>query len=297
MMNWDDLKIFLAVAEAPSMRAAAKSLRVSHSTVSRRIDALEKKLVARLFDRMPEGYRLTPAGYDLLPIAQELREKVDSYSLKVLGRDTELEGQINVTMPDVVAVAVLMPYIAEFHSLYPSIIVKIDDSPEIFDLNRREADIALRFTNEPPEQLIGRRIANAHQAVYAHKDYVARHDLSDPECGARWVAWGEPEIAPAWISATPYPHFKIAGHFNNALIQKEAVRQQMGIGRLPCAIMDAEECFVRLTEPVPSLDFWVLTHRDLRSTARLRVFREFLFSKAGELARRFTGQGNQPEQN
>lgn len=291
-MNWDDLKIFLAVAEAPSMRTAAKNLRVSHSTVSRRIEALEKQLAARLFDRTPEGYRLTPAGVDLLPISQELREKVDAYGLKVLGRDTELEGQINVTMPDTVAVAVLMPYFAEFQSLYPEITLKIDDSIEVYDLNRREADIALRFTNEPADHLIGRRIGKAYQAAYAHKDYAKKHDFTDPHCTARWLGWGTPEDHPAWITSSPFPHLKLAGHFNNPLIQREGVRQQMGIGFLPCAIMDGDKNFVRLSEPQPSLDFWILTHRDLRSTERLKVFRDFIFSKASELALRFNGNSS-----
>jgi len=289
-MNWDDLKIFLAVAEAPSMRTAAKNLRVSHSTVSRRIEALEKQLAARLFDRMPDGYKLTPAGKDLLPISQELRERVDAYGLKVLGRDTELEGQICLTMPDAVAVAVLMPYFAEFQNLYPEITLKIDDSIEVYDLNRREADIALRFTNEPADHLIGRRIAKAHQAVYAHSEYAAKHELSDPNCTAGWLGWGLPEEKPDWIQLSPYPHLKLAGHFNNPLIQKEAVRQKMGVGYLPCAIMDGDPAFVRLSEPKPSLDFWVLTHRDLRSTERLKVFREFIFSKATELADQFAGK-------
>lgn len=271
------------------MRTAAKNLKVSHSTVSRRVETLEKKLAARLFDRLPEGYRLTPAGRDLLPIAQELREKVDAYSLKVLGRDTDLEGQICVTMPDVIAVEIFVSLIAEFHRQYPGITVRIDDSIEIYDLNRREADIALRFTNHPPEHLIGRRIANAHQAVYAHRDYAAAFDFTDPNCDAQWVAWGEPAENPAWIAESRFPNLGMAGHFDSPLIQREAVRQKMGIGRLPCAIMDRYNEFVRLTQPEPSLDFWVLTHRDLRDTARLRVFREFIFSRAEELAQMFRG--------
>lgn len=290
-MNWDDLKIFLAVAEAPSMRMAAKNLRVSHSTVSRRIDALESKLAARLFDRLPEGYKLTPAGRDLLPISQELREKVDAYSLKVLGRDTELEGTICVTMPDVIAIEIMMPYIAEFQQLYPDIMVRIEASMEVFDLNRREADIAFRFTNEPPEHLIGRRVASAHQAVYAHKDYATQHDFNDPACEAKWIGWGQPVEAPAWIATSPFPHLKMANYFDNPLIQREAVRQKLGLGFLPCAIMDKDGDFVRLTAPAPSRDFWVLTHKDLKDTARLRVFREFIFSKAGEFSRLFSGEG------
>ncbi len=291
-MNWDDLKIFLAVAEAPSMRMAAKTLRVSHSTVSRRIEALESKLAARLFDRLPEGYVLTPAGRDLVPVSQELREKVDAYSLKVMGRDTELEGTICVTMPDVIAVEVIMPYIAEFQQLYPDIMIRIEASMEVLDLNRREADIAFRFTNEPPEHLIGRRVATANQAVYVHKNYAARHNFNDPDCAATWIGWGEPVDAPKWIATSPYPHLKMSNHFNNPLIQREAVRQQLGIGFLPCVIMDSDPSLIRLTKPVPSRDFWVLTHKDLKDTARLRVFREFIFSKAGELSRKFGGGPN-----
>lgn len=289
-MKWDDLKIFLAVAEAPSMRVAAKTLHVSHSTVSRRIEALEKQLAARLFDRMPDGYKLTLAGHDLLPIAQELREKVDAYGLKVLGRDTDLEGQICVTMPDSVAVAVLMPYFAEFQAVYPDITLKIDDSIDVYDLNRREADIALRFTNEPAEHLIGRCVAKAYQAVYAHADYAKKHDFSSADSQAKWIGWGSPEENPSWIKSSPYPHLQMAGHFNNPLIQREAVREKMGLGNLPCAIMDNDPSFVRLTKPKPAVDFWILTHRDLRSTERLRVFREFIFSKADELKALFRGE-------
>lgn len=271
------------------MRMAAKDLRVSHSTVSRRIEALEGKLGARLFDRLPEGYKLTPAGIDLLPISQELRSQVDAYSLKVLGRDTELEGQICVTMPDVIAVEVMMPYIAEFQSLYPAITVRIDDSYEVYDLNRREADIAFRFTNEPPEHLIGRRVATAYEAVYGHKDYVTQHDPNAQTSTARWVGWGLPEDNPEWITNSPFPNLKMACHLNNPLLQKQAVTRQMGLGYLPCAIMDNEPDLVRLTDPTPVRDVWVLTHRDLRDTARLRVFREFIFSKAAELTVRFRG--------
>lgn len=289
-MNWDDLKIFLAVAEASSMRMAAKTLRVSHSTVSRRIEALEKSLGARLFDRLPEGYQLTAAGVDLLPISQELRDQVDAYSLKVLGRDTELEGQICVTMPDIVAVEVMIPYIAEFQSLYSNISVRIEDSYEVLDLNRREADIAFRFTNEPPEHLIGRRIATVFDAVYAHKDYLKEHNPSAPESTARWVGWGMPETKPEWIKSSPYPDLKLAGHFNNPIIQKQAVINKLGLGYLPCLVMDNVPDIVRISEPKPATDFWVLTHKDLRDTARLRVFREFIFSKAKELSVRFEGK-------
>lgn len=294
-MNWDDLKIFLAVAEAPSMRAAAKAIRVSHSTVSRRIDSLESSLNTRLFDRLPEGYSLTNAGHELVPVAQKMRGNIDTYQLKLLGRDADLQGHITITMPDSVAVSFLMPIIAEFQAKYPQIIVKIDDSTAIFDLTRREADIALRFTNTPPEHLIGRKIGAMYQATYASASYIEDHKPEDVNTTARWVAWGQPETNPAWIARSPYPHLPIAGHYDNPLIQREAIRNNVGLGYLPCAIMEGDPCFVRLSEPEPQMDFWVLSHPDLKATARLKVFREFLFKRADKIAAILRGDHQQQD--
>ncbi|WP_262696219.1 LysR family transcriptional regulator [Kordiimonas aquimaris] len=290
MMNWDDLKIFLAVAEAPSMRAAAKTLRISHSTVSRRIDSLESNLSARLFDRLPEGYKLTTAGRDLVPVAQQLRQEVDAYHLKTLGRDKGMEGNITLTMPDAIAISCLMPIIAAFQQKHPAITIKIDDSASIYDLNRREADIALRVTNAPSPHLVGRKLGTVYQAVYASRTYLEKTNPNDPASDAKWIGWGTPEDNPAWIARSPYPHLALSGHYDNALIQREAVRNDMGLGYLPCILMDDDDSFVQLSEPVPSMEFWVLTHRDLKETARLKAFRDFIFEHAPTLSKRFRGK-------
>lgn len=272
------------------MRAAAKALRVSHSTVSRRIDSLESNLSARLFDRLPEGYKLTTAGHDLVPIALQLRQQVDAYQLKTLGRDKDMEGNITLTMPDAIAVSCLMPIIAEFQKKHPSITIKIDDSENIYDLNRREADIALRITNDPSPHLVGRKLGTIYQAVYASRTYLEKTDPNDPTSDAQWVGWGTPEDNPAWVARSPYPHLTLAGHYDNALIQREAVRNDMGLGYLPCILMDDDDTFIRLSEPQKSMDFWVLTHRDLKETARLKAFRDFIFEHATALSTRFTGK-------
>lgn len=275
------------------MRAAAKKLGVSHSTVSRRIDSLESQLSARLFDRLPDGYQLTKAGRELLPIANELRQSVDAYHLKVLGRDTELEGTITVTMPDAAAITFLMPYIAEFQRQYPGILVKIDDSFAVYDLTRREADIAMRFTNAPPEHLIGRKIGTVYHAVYATQAYIDTHQPMAANSTAQWIAWGLPTERPDWIAKSPFPNLAIASYFDNVMIQKEAVRNNMGLGFMPCPMVDADPEFVRLTTPEPSFDFWILTHQDLRATARLKVFRQFFFERATEISALLRGGGYQ----
>ncbi|MEX0298275.1 MAG: LysR family transcriptional regulator [Kordiimonas sp.] len=279
-MNWDDLKIFLAVAEAPSMRVAAKNLKVSHSTVSRRIETLEADLEVRLFDRMPDGYQLTDAGRELMPIALNTDENLNTFGRHVAGRDDELKGQVCVTMPDAAAKSLLMPHLQDFMTEYPDIQIKVNDSFELFDLSRREADVAIRFTNSPPEHLIGRKIGTVYQAVYATREYLEQHNPERPDSTAKWVAWGTPDERPSWIKKSPFPHLGVAGHFNNVILQYEAVKSHMGLGYFPCMLV-TDESLVRLSEPVsePQYDVWLLSHRDLRAAARMRSFRQFVIDR------------------
>lgn len=289
-MNWDDLKIFLAVAEAPSMRIAAKNLKVSHSTVSRRIDALESDLGVRLFDRMPDGYRLTQAGDELLPTALTMEESLHTFGRSVAGRDDELKGQVCVTIPDVIVVTYFMTMFADFMAEYPDIQLKVHDSFEVFDLSRREADVAIRFTNSPPEHLIGRKLGNLHQAVYASADYLAEHNPSAPDSKAKWIAWGQPDERPAWIERSPFPHLGVAGHFNNMMIQYQATKQGVGLGYFSCVLGDADPDLVRISDPKPTMDVWLLSHRDLRAAGRMRAFRQFMIKRQPEIAAALAGE-------
>jgi DNA-binding transcriptional LysR family regulator len=289
-MNWDDLKIFLAVAEAPSMRIAARKLCVSHSTVSRRIDGLEERLAARLFSRTADGYVLTRAGEELLPVATAMEEKLYGFERQVAGRDEMLEGEVCVTVPDAVVVTYLMPFFIEFMEKYPAIRLKVADSFELFDLSRREADVAIRFTNSPPDHLIGRQLGTLYQAVYATREYLARHDPRAPGSGARWVGWGQPTDHPAWTEQTPFPDLPVACHFDNVLLQLEAVRLGAGLGYLPCVMADGDESLVRISEPGgPAYGAWMLSHRDLRAAARMRVFRQFIASRIPQISAAFAG--------
>jgi DNA-binding transcriptional LysR family regulator len=288
-MNWDDLKIFLAVAEAPSMRVAAKSLKVSHSTVSRRIESLEEDLGVRLFDRMPDGYKLTQSGEELLPVAKSTDADLHTFGRTVAGRDDELKGQVCVTIPGVIPVKYFMAHFMEFARQYPEIQLKIHDSFEVFDLSRREADVAIRFTNNPPEHLIGRKLGKMYQAVYARRDYIDRHDPAAADSDAKWIGWGTPEERPTWIEKSPFPHLGVAGHFNNMVIQFEAAKAGMGLGYFSCILGDTDPDLVRLSEPKPQMDVWLLSHRDLRAAARMRAFRQFIIQRQPEIEAALAG--------
>lgn len=277
-MDWDDLRIFLAVARRGSVRAAADALDVNHSTVSRRIRAFEKKLGVRLFERLPTGYVTTPSGEDMLQAALRLERDILALERQVLGRDTQLTGDLRVTMPDVLATKLLMPDLTSFAQTYPGIDLEVIVSDENFNLTKREADVAIRLTNDPPEHLVGRRLFTHSIAVYATVNYLAQHEPGHVPSSLEWIGWGDVGRDPKWIQATPFPSVPVRHRLNNVLLQLEAVKSGLGISILPCFVGDQEPSLRRLPPgiPKPSRAIWLLTHADLRTTARVRSFIDFM---------------------
>jgi len=155
-MDWNDVRLFLALARGGSVRAASSEAGVSHSTVARRIETFEKRLGVRLFDRLPSGYALTRAGEDALPVAKLVEEEMEGLRRRLTGRDQQLSGRIRLTAADFLATHFLMPALAEFAKRYPHIEFEIISTYVSLDLDKREADVALRFTNDPPGHLVGR---------------------------------------------------------------------------------------------------------------------------------------------
>ncbi len=276
-MNWNDLKLFLALLRGGNVRDAAKRLAISHSTVARRLDALETKLGVRLFERQLEGYQLTPDGEDMLHVAETVETEMLGLERRILGKDHQLSGSIRVTLVDALATHVLMPDLVEFCHKYPAIDLQIDNSYQSADLDRREADIAFRFARNPPEHLIGRQIATLASATYASQEYLQNHDLDDPE-SASWIGFSTKESSPSWVRESQFPDLPVRGRFPSLLIQLAACKHGMGLGMLPCVLGESEPSLVRLTpaKPDPAFCLWILTHRDMRTNARLRTFREFL---------------------
>ncbi|MEE8244600.1 MAG: LysR family transcriptional regulator [Pseudomonadales bacterium] len=276
-MEWDDIRIFLALVRAGSVRAAAAKAGVSHSTVARRVEAFETRLGVKLFDRLPSGYVLTGAGEDLLEVAENVENELDGVQRRLVGQDRRLAGVIRVTMVDVIATHLLMPNLTEFRELYPDIELQVVITYEPLDLTRREADVAIRFVKTPPDHLIGHRLATVANAAYATQDYLDNHDLADPT-SVSWIGFGLPSPFPKWVKESDYPHVPAKGVFDSMLLQLQAARCGMGIANLPCFIGDPDPDLSRLPpgEPRSGYDLWLLRHRDTRSTARLRVFSEFI---------------------
>jgi DNA-binding transcriptional LysR family regulator len=280
-MDWSDLRIFLALARRRSVRSAGQLLAISHSTIARRIDIFEGRLGVRLFDRQTTGYALTAAGEELLKTAERVEDDINGAERRLVGQDAKLRGEIKVTMPDALATHLLMPDLASFATSYPEIELEVIFSYDALDLAQREADVAIRFVppgRSPAENLLGRRLLSIAQTVYATPEYLARHDLQAEPPTACWIGWADHAPFPQWVRESPFPNIPARGRLYNVAIQLEATKQGMGLGMLPCFLGDCEPSLVRVpgAEPLRLFELWVLSHEDLRASARMRVFRDFV---------------------
>ncbi|WP_172597610.1 LysR family transcriptional regulator [Sulfuriflexus mobilis] len=278
-MDWDNLRFFLTVARKGSLRAASEALSVNHSTVSRRITSFEKKLGVRLFERLPNGYVLTPTGEEMLKSAQHIEDEVVKLDRQVIGRDAQLNGVLRVTMPTALATHLLMPDISAFTKMYPNIQLELAFSSEEFNLRKREADIAIRLTPNPPDYLVGRRVLHPAKGVYASHDYLKSKDLDKHPDKLDWIGWEEISSPTQWNKDSRFSLSPVVHKADDLLAQLEAVKANMGIAMLPCFLADTVPSLERL-ELISSRgtcgDLWVLTHEDLRATARVRAFIDFM---------------------
>jgi len=281
--NWDDLRYFLAVARLHSLSAAARALSVNHSTVFRRIGALEQRLRARLFDRHPKGYELTAVGEEMLAIAERVEDDVLALDRRVLGRDQELSGRIRVTTVEEVA-ALLAPELAEFYARYPGIDLDVRSEQRVVSLSRREADVALRPGTRPDEpDVVGRLLCPGASGVYASRAYAERHGLPASAgrlAGHCFVSFSDDlrHISTRRWLEQQCPDAHISFRSNTMLGQLAAVRAGFGLAVLPCYVGDREPALVRAFVGDEQLQFgmWLLVHGDLRQTARVRAFIDFL---------------------
>lgn len=289
---WDDLRIALALAEAGSVRSASRALGVSHSTVLRRLAALESSVGVRLFERKVEGYEVTPAGQDVFDTASELHEVVTALERRVAGRDQRLSGAVRVTLPDPL-LSFFLPVLRDFNREYPDIEVTLAVGVSYLDLAHREADIAIRLAAEPPPDLVGRRVATVATGIYGTDKYLAGRSTRDL-ASLDWVTWAEDsQMAFAqWVKKNvPKAHIALRATAPWAL--RDAVNADLGVTVLPCATGDREPTWrrVRLVREITA-PIWVLTHRDLRATPRVRALRDFLV--AGIESQRALLEGRSP---
>jgi len=275
--NWDELRVFLEVARAGSLSGAARSLGVNHSTVFRRIGAFEEALGVRLFERFPNGYVLTPAGEETREFALRIEDEVATLGRKVSGQDLRLSGTVRITTIDMLALGLLPRHLAAFRAEYPGIEIEVYLTNAALNLSKREADVALRVGNEPPEALVGRRVGRLVFAAYGSSNYCAGR-LDMPLDHHDWIGLDSEHAPLARRFANFLPGVNTVFRANSVAASIAAAKAGIGLATLPCGLADLEPDLVRVAD-LPddfTLDLWLLTHEDLRRTARVRAFMDFL---------------------
>ncbi|MEX6501607.1 LysR family transcriptional regulator [Pseudomonas zhanjiangensis] len=282
-MDWSDLQYFLAVAQGGSISQAARALRVNHSTVLRRLQRLEQQFGVALFQRLPGGYQLTSAGEALAGQLGGVGEQIERAGRQLLGQDLQIRGSIRLTSTDTLFASLLTPLLAEFRQAHPGVQLQLVTNNSMLSLTQREADMAVRGTNQPPENLLGRCVGRIQTALYASPAYLARHPQSLPLEQHQWVGLDDSlahlEQA-AWLRAR-VAEAQVVARSDSLVGMVECVRLGMGVGLLLCPLADAHAELVRLADADPALDtqVWVLTHPDLRAVARVRALGEFLYRR------------------
>lgn len=291
-MNWDDLRLFLAVARTGSISGAARQLDVQHSTVSRRIRAFEEKLGARLLERKKSGYELTPAGENIRDTATQIEREVLGVEGSLMGQDTNLVGPLRITAINNMASSVLMPMFARFSEYHPQVELHVIVSNHDASLSEREADVAIRLTNSPTDTLIGKRLVTVASTVYGSRSYLRRMREQGGE--PRWIGVECCGFHKTWTKQSCHgaTHNFIS---DDTLLTLSAIREGMGLSILPCFMGDTDPLLERYCDPDPAfnLGLWLLIHPDLKSTARVLAFRDFISEAINE--KRDLFEGNCPE--
>ena len=288
-MQWDDLRIFLAVARAGSISGAATRLGVQHSTVSRRLRALEERLGTRLIERKTSGNELTEAGEDLQLSARKIEAEILEFEGARSGEDTGAAGELRVTAINNMASSVLMPVFARFSAAYPDIELHVQVSNKFVRLAERDADIAIRLTNTPFDTLIGTRLTTVASAVYGARAYCAR--VQAGEAQEKWLGIECCGFHMSWTKDA-CPEHDHNFYVDDTLLTLAALRVGAGLAYLPCFMGDSEPSLLRFRAPEPrhDLGLWLVYHRDLRRTKRVRLFREHMQREIADLRGLFEGE-------
>ncbi|MEP4799152.1 LysR family transcriptional regulator [Saccharospirillum sp.] len=290
-MHWDDFETVLAIAESGSLSGAARRMQVNHATVFRRLGEIEKRLGVMLFERSRSGYFPTPSGEELAETARQMESFVLQAERRIVGRDLQPTGAVWVTTTDSMMAGLLAPLFGEFRQHYPGVTLDIAVSNQLFNLTKREADVAIRPSNAPPEHLIGRKLADIGMAVYGQNrqidtDAFDLHQLP-------WVGPGSrlfDEPMRLWMAEQGYDK-QCAFRVDTLIGMLSSVKAGVGVSVLPCYLADGEPELVQLSDPIPQLSYglWFLMHPDLRGVSRIQSLMDFMTGAVREQTARLAG--------
>jgi DNA-binding transcriptional LysR family regulator len=284
MFDWNDARYFVAVADTGSTLAAGRGLRVSQTTVARRIAALEEALGLELFERRRAGYALTPAGETLLSEARALAHSAEALAAAASGLKREVGGTVRLTSEESYAVGVLTPMLRDLHDLRPDILIELDATEEMRDLESGAADIALRVAKQMTGAgLVGRKIGVDRWTVYCSRAYAEAHGVPRNRrdlAAHTLIGGGRGPVGryySMWLQENGLEH---AVAMTQATVTGilAAVRSGVGCAALPCLVAELDDTLVRCLPATTNggMEVWLLTHERLRHTPRVRTVLDFL---------------------
>jgi DNA-binding transcriptional LysR family regulator len=278
-LAWDDLRCVLAIARSGSLSGAARALGVGHSTVFRRLNAIERRLGATLFDRTREGYTVTANGELAIAAASAMEIEALAVERRMLGAAGRIGGVVRLATSELLAGFLLPAVLNDFLALHPQIEIEIDVSSRAVDLTRREADLALRASNAPAEDLIGRQVGELRYAVYGQR---GQQPVSSVAALAElpWLGFDQ-SLAYLAIARWRDTHLASARtrvRFNSLAPMLHAAGEGLGVAILPIFAADRLAALSRLTPVLdePRMKLWVLSHGDTRDNARVRALAQHL---------------------
>ncbi len=282
MKNWDELRIFLAVAEGGSITEGAEILKVDQSTVSRRIQAFERQLGRKLFQETKKRNKLTLFGESCLSTAKRIKEELFQFDQVMRLQNESLTGTIQVYTEGVLSSQLLLSVCSSFLDRYPELNLRIsnenDHSPNF------RADVGFFTTNTPELDYSGKKLATATFASYANPVYLEKFATNTEEMS--WLNWDDGSDSPTWPKLSPkIPDANCRLRSTSVPSLIEAARQGLGATVLPCFIGEQDSCLVRV-EPGKILsyrDVWVFVQPDIRSVPRIRHFLDHIYLKINEI--------------
>ncbi len=280
MLAWDDLRLVLAIGRSGNLAAAAGALGLNHSTMFRRLNAFEHELGSKVFERLVTGYRPTPSGQRLIEAAERMEAEALALDRDLTGRDTRLSGTLRVTCSETLAYGALTAEIARFRAAHPGITIDLSVDNRVLDLSRREADVALRVNRPTQGDLFGRKLNDISWGVYASRGYLkSKPSPKRPSDLAQHsvIGWVDAQTrAAAWL-AKHVPAQAIGFRSSGPVNQFMAARAGIGVALLPTYLAEGSD-LVRILGPLKDIEteLWIVTHRALKDTARVRAFMEIV---------------------
>ena len=279
-MDWNALKIFLAIADSGTLTGAAKALEVNHSTVFRRLNTFEDEIGGRLFERLSHGYELTPMGEELLIEAKKIAASFDDMERHIVGKDIQPKGIVKITAPNNLAYRYLPQYLTEFNKTYPDIHIELLISNLEFNMTNRQADIAVRATDFPPDHLVGRKVRAIEWGVYASKAYKDKYgypkNLEQLKEHSLIGATGSMRNLTAFIWLDKNCPQQIKTRCDELVAMASFVETGQGLAVLPDDQHRAGIEKLFKFEPAQKSNLWLLTHPDLRHVERIKLVMQYL---------------------